>query len=194
LKNKNIDEISIVLGTDNFDSGLGKLTPKVRSFQIHPKWELGKPDFDIGIILLTVYDTYNLLPVCLPSSPDLSPDTYNGESLIFAGWGIIDRSKPMDPNLTLTLITAYSLHECNIKLLFKNRLSSATMCAGKGTGIARVRPCYGTSGGGLLKVTNGQYVLIGVLNSGIGCDNKYPEIFVRIEDTDTYQWIKTVMN
>ena len=78
-------------GTTNIldDEGEETINRGIDQFKVHPKYEKGKPYFDVGLAI-TSYDidfTAYIRPICLPTESSDNADLGLGDSVTLSGWG-----------------------------------------------------------------------------------------------------------
>jgi len=106
-----------------------------------------------------------------------------GEYVTVGGWGRIeDRpDAPTNPHLDSITIRAVP---CSWSSDVGSKTDEGNLCAyGRNQDT-----CQGDSGGPMVRA-KGEPVLIGIVSWGIGCGDKYPGVYVRIDKDHYYDWI-----
>ena len=75
--------------TNILEEGEETINRGIDQFKVHPKYEKGKPYFDVGLAI-TSYDidfTAYIRPICLPTESSDNADLGLGDSVTLSGWG-----------------------------------------------------------------------------------------------------------
>ncbi|XP_073840716.1 venom protease-like [Musca autumnalis] len=155
----------------------------VRSVK-HPKYLKRTGHSDIAILYLehNVAFTKSILPICLPTSPELRQKNYTRYNPFVAGWGKNQENGKARDVLYELQILVHSNELCRQEYQKRNldfsdnQFDEAVVCAGVLTGGKDT--CQGDSGGPLMipETSNNvaRFYLLGVIAYGFGCGR--PEI------------------
>ncbi|CAH0551888.1 unnamed protein product [Brassicogethes aeneus] len=197
-----LSDILVYLGElDTQDTGKVKeLAPaelhRVKKRIVHPsfKYRLTQPDrYDLALLELVTETNYSfhISPICLPEKGL----TLVGRKALVAGWGKIQPSNElMGTNILRSAsVPILDIRECmqwhKIKQIFV-QLHDEMLCAGHENGLHDA--CLGDSGGPLIVLENGRWVLAGITSAGFGCGEPHqPGIYHRVPVTAG--WIKSVI-
>lgn len=190
----------------NYTVRLGVLHPKesasdhsttlpVKWIRLHKDYQVGRPYKDIAIMRMEGKVTYgtHIGPACLPQ-----PDIKLGGEAVFLGWGHTEFGGRYSERLREGHLRVISNEECADSLekspSYKSSVSQGItndfLCAVNQTGD---HPCQGDSGSPLLALgADLRWSVVGVVNFGIGCDGRFPEVFTRV--TTFLSWIEENRN
>ncbi|XP_011212391.2 serine proteinase stubble [Bactrocera dorsalis] len=142
------------------------------------------------IAILTVNEpikfTYEVQPICLPSSSSQLSRSYSGKVATVAGWGSLRENGPQPSILQKVQIPIWANHDCARKYgrAAPGGIIESMVCAGQ----ASKDSCSGDSGGPLIVNEGGRYTQVGIVSWGIGCGKgEYPGVYTRI--TSLLPWI-----
>ena len=141
---------------------------------------------DIGLVRLDRNIRYSnsIKPICLPSV--LTTDSRSSQFTV-AGWGrtLSNQKSPIKQKLAMTLVDQ---QKCVKKFAERKvKIVDSQLCAG---GIYAEDSCEGDSGGPLMRVRNGAWVLEGIVSFGFKCGLKdWPAVHTRVTSYDT--WIRS---
>lgn len=125
---------------------------------------------DIALLKLKQEISWNehAWPVCFPSR---EAGNFSGHDAIVIGWGKLnEKSEEFSNELQKVKLTIIDNKVCQNWFRQAGRdmpIDDRIICAGFKNGGKDA--CHGDSGGPLLSRTNGQYVVVGVVSTGIGC-------------------------
>lgn len=163
-------------------------TRQVRSVSrvhIHPQYEMTYYSNDIALLRVNTSFTYTdyVQPACLPVT-----DPADDDEVIIVGWG----TNRLGGQVSDTLKQAYSNVIGNCKPYWAQVQNSLQICiANTDSGDSA---CHGDSGGPLLSLNNGQYVVAGVASYGYTCNtagvNSLPNVYTRVSSYKA--WIKSI--
>lgn len=139
-------------------------------------------------------------PICPPNISSRSED--NNIHLVVAGWGA-DNKDNVGNNLTYASFQVYPQQYCDDKYLGQkgNELAvpygftNDLLCGGDAAGSEGV--CQGDSGSPAVffNATDQRYTIKGVVSGGLSCGTRdYPNIYVRIGNTQILTWIRQKIN
>lgn len=207
---RDLRRIQIVIGIDHLKNIKSALFRDIVKVHVMPDHIVGQFYFDVAIIQVQFIDASHFRPICLPKQADESSGEKRVQRTVtFAGWGHAAKSEPSS-KLVATNLTVYSQLRCNethssanlqnlVNPKLPRRFQKSVLCAdyeGGGRGI-----CNGDSGGPLFVkdyISGGgfQATLVGIATGVIGgtCgDHKIPDVFNRIEASETLTWVKQVV-
>jgi hypothetical protein len=127
-------------------------------------------------------------PVCFP---DRDSGNFSGHDAIVIGWGKLnEKSEEFSNELQKVKLTIIDNKVCQNWFKQAGRdmpIDDRIICAGFKNGGKDA--CHGDSGGPLLSRINGQYVVVGVVSTGIGCARPLlPGLYSRV--SSYIQWIE----
>ena len=180
------------LGADYIDNDDG-VTYRIDRMVRHADWNKDKHSYDIALVhFVADKDTHpeNAGPVeAIPlyDGPPLGP----GENVYATGWGQLDEAKDSGFQSELTsvdLITA----DCADYPQYVHA-PEYQLCATGRTPGDDADTCTGDSGGPLV-LDSDDRVLVGVVNSGVGCYREDSAgLYLRIDHDHFYNWIERAM-
>ncbi|XP_019868243.1 serine protease 27 [Aethina tumida] len=195
-------DILVYLGElDTQDTGkVEELAPaelhRVKKRIVHPnfRYRLTQPDrYDIALLELVTEagHTFHISPICLPDE-DMK---LIGRKAVVAGWGKIQPSNELLGTNVLRSATVpiLDIRECMAWHKIKQisvELHEEMLCAGHENG--QQDACLGDSGGPLIILEAGRWVLAGITSAGFGCGEPHqPGIYHRVPVTT--KWIRSVI-
>ncbi|XP_076060017.1 transmembrane protease serine 9-like [Oratosquilla oratoria] len=158
----------------------------VDSVIIHPSYNSDTIDNDIALIRLAENAQLNnvVRPACMP---DMNND-YSSVDAIVTGWGRLEEGGETAIVLQEVTVPTMTNQEC-IKYYKFYPITPSMICAGYQEGGKG--PCNGDSGGPMVTLQGGKYVLIGIVSWGVGCaGRRAPAVFARF--TVFVSWIESV--
>lgn len=145
---------------------------------------------DIALIKLKHDIHWNELawPVCFPNK---DAGNFSGHDAIVIGWGKLnEKSEDFSNDLQKVRLTIIDNKVCQNWFRQAGRempIDDRIICAGFKSGGKDA--CHGDSGGPLLSKINGQYVVVGVVSTGIGCARPLlPGLYSRV--SSYINWIE----
>merc|ERR1712223_226538 len=130
----------------------------------------------------------NVYPACLPDASH-APDT-TGATCFASGWGTLQSGAQSLPSLLQWVaVPTVTNQKCNSQ--YGGGITSSMICAGSPSG--GIDSCQGDSGGPFTCAgANGQAVLTGVVNFGVGCGlATHSGVYART--TAVLDWVKANM-
>ncbi|XP_059139560.1 chymotrypsinogen A-like [Physella acuta] len=148
-------------------------------------------DYDVAVLTLAKPLTYSycVSPVCLPNVND---DPRNAEYCVAAGWGV-DSFYSSRLFYDLGKIELPIVESALCQTSYGSYINDLKFCAGnfKEGGIDT---CQGDSGGPLMCLTNGRWVVHGIVSFGSGCARPYyPGIYTRVANRQISDFITTAL-
>lgn len=145
---------------------------------------------DIALLRLKHEIHWNELawPVCFPNK---DAGNFSGHDAIVIGWGKLnEKSEDFSNDLQKVKLTIIDNKVCQNWFRQAGRempIDDRIICAGYKNGGKDA--CHGDSGGPLLSKINGQYVVVGVVSTGIGCARPLlPGLYSRV--SSYISWIE----
>lgn len=145
---------------------------------------------DIALLRLKHEIHWNELawPVCFPNK---DAGNFSGHDAIVIGWGKLnEKSEDFSNDLQKVKLTIIDNKVCQNWFRQAGRempIDERIICAGYKNGGKDA--CHGDSGGPLLSKINGQYVVVGVVSTGIGCARPLlPGLYSRV--SSYISWIE----
>lgn len=203
--------LQVVIGIDNLGQYKTALIRNITKIHMMPNYRYDEFYYDLALVQMEKIDFGNTSrPICLPRQPDDNVDKRVQRPVTFAGWGYLSKNTASS-NLVSTNLTIFSQLECNethsgdnirfkVNQKLPRRFQESVLCADF-KGGPRAGICNGDSGGPLFVrnyVSGGVYqsILIGIASGVVdaSCGNPaIPDIFNRIEASETLAWIKEVI-
>ncbi|CAD6997914.1 unnamed protein product, partial [Ceratitis capitata] len=118
------------------------------------------------IAILTVNEpmkfTYEVQPICLPTSSSQQSRSYSGKVATVAGWGSLRENGPQPSILQKVQIPIWANHDCARKYgrAAPGGIIESMVCAGQ----ASKDSCSGDSGGPLIVNEGGRYTQVGIVS------------------------------
>lgn len=137
---------------------------------MHMKSSASTNNADIALLKLKQEIRWNehAWPVCFP---DREAGNFSGHDAVVVGWGKLnEKSEEFSNELQKVKLTIIDNKVCQNWFRQAGRempIDDRIICAGFKNGGKDA--CHGDSGGPLLSRLNGQYVVVGVVSTGIGC-------------------------
>jgi len=135
---------------------------------------------DIGLIRIngTIPFSENVKNVCPPDAV-----SYVDSTCQCSGWGTLSSGGPCCPQ-TLQYVTMRVTTNAFCQAQYPEEIISADMiCATDNKGSTERDSCQGDSGGPLtVKLSNSQFVEIGVVSWGYGCASGWPGVYARVSE------------
>jgi len=156
-------------------------TFKVKKILVHRQYDERTTANDIALLKLEKridFSQYGgtVSPICIPKQAE----TYYGEKVIVAGWGLLNENGNQADKLQKVELDVLSMHACRKEFGYhKTQITSRMLC----TYGERQDACQGDSGGPLIWENKAEkrYELVGVVSWGIGCAQKeHPGVFVKL--------------
>ena len=183
----------IRLGADYIDNDEG-VTYRIDRMVRHADWNKDKHTYDVALVhFVADAETHPekagpIEAIPLYDGPPLGP----GVNVYATGWGQLDEAKDSGFQSELTsvdLITA----DCAEYRQYKN-VPDYQLCAASRTPEDDDDTCTGDSGGPLVLDDDDHRVLVGVVNSGVGCYREDSAgIYLRIDRNHFLDWIRRAM-
>ncbi|KAK4306864.1 hypothetical protein Pmani_021332 [Petrolisthes manimaculis] len=157
---------------------------KVAEIIIHKLYKSFEPHHDIGIIRLASRLDLSSHPqvraVCLPSNQEDSQDTYEGETGVAYGWGVMNTSTLEQPDMVQEVALPIWDPTCDGKDISTVKVTKWMLCAGDKKGGKDT--CLGDSGGPLtVAQEDDRHTLVGITSFGSGCgDPNSPGAYTRV--------------
>lgn len=128
-------------------------------------------------------------PVCFPNK---EAGNFSGHDAIVIGWGKLnEKSDDFSNELQKVKLTIIDNKQCQNWFRQAGRdmlIDDRLICAGFKNGGKDA--CHGDSGGPLLSKINGQFVVVGVVSTGIGCARPLlPGLYSRV--SSYMDWIES---
>jgi len=148
---------------------------------VHRKYDEITTANDIALLKLEGKIDFSLYggtvaPICLPTQAE----TYYGEKVIVAGWGLLSENGNAATKLQKVSLDVLPMHSCRREFGYKTTdITSRMLC----TYGERKDACQGDSGGPLIWENKAEkrYELVGVVSWGIGCAQKeHPGVFAKV--------------
>ncbi|XP_023717605.2 uncharacterized protein LOC111869941 [Cryptotermes secundus] len=155
----------------------------VTNVVLNPNYTSPFGNYDMAI--MTLNQTTNYTPICLPGKVEMNLTNRVGEIL---GFGETTEGNTKLPcTLQRAYIQIFTSKECNESELPSHTSNPRVLCAGVIGG--GVDSCQGDSGGPLQVVDNGAFVLAGIVSYGFGCGKMgYPGLYTNVYFS--LDWIK----
>ena len=85
------------------------LLRNVKQIMVHPKYQLGRPYFDVGFAIAKTPIKFSdyVIPICLPMKPVDDVDYLEGDLVTLAGWGVFydEENNPIFDSKDLKLMS-----------------------------------------------------------------------------------------
>ncbi|KAG8189135.1 hypothetical protein JTE90_018429 [Oedothorax gibbosus] len=194
----NVKDITVQLGVHDIqDASRHEHKPqtfRVTEKKLHPmfQYRAAHPDrYDVALLRLSRAARYrdSVRPVCLPRHGwDLK-----GKKAVITGWGKTDPGMGNRFGTRLLQkveVPIMSNEQCEVWHGEKGidiSVSEEMLCAGYEEG--QKDACVGDSGGPLMVLVHGRWVVVGLVSAGFGCaQNKQPGIYHRVPHT--VDWLR----
>ena len=167
----------------------------VQQITLHPLYHSKKTEHDIALLQLQEEVEWNdrIQPACLPN-PD--KDSFSGHLATVAGWGWTNEKKNggQRPDVLQKVdVPILANDECQRWYNEEKQtrlIVDGSMCAGFEEGGKDA--CDADSGGPLMVKKDGRHVVVGVVNSGMGCARpKLPGLYTRVNNY--LKWISEMV-
>ncbi|KAH9502975.1 Transmembrane protease serine 6 [Bulinus truncatus] len=162
---------------------------RVSNVNVHPKHVSGTNNYDVAVLTLSqdLYFSYCVAPVCLPGVWD---DPEDADYCVAAGWGVDNYySSNLQYYLRHVELPIVSNALCMSSYGYRN-INELKMCAGNFS-FGGIDSCQGDSGGPLMCLSEGRFVLHGIVSYGSGCARPlYPGIYTRVPNNYIMAFIK----
>jgi len=176
-------QLQVLLGDHRIGVSDGESRHSVSQIIQHPSYTNYRNGWDFSLVKLSAPVTFTSRrrPVCLPTAGR----TYAGVTAIATGFGRLGASQPQANILQEVSLPVITEAACRARWSFINR---SHICAG-GLPEGGKSVCNGDSGGPLIALESGHYVLIGVVSFGRPCAfPNYPDGYGRV--TEALTWIR----
>ena len=110
-------------GTTNIlDEGEETINRGIDEFKVHPKYEKGKPYFDVGLAITFVEIDFTayIRPICLPTESSDDADFGERDSVTLSGWGKIYDPTGRNFNMTKKI----QLSEARVSTITNNKVQN----------------------------------------------------------------------
>ncbi|XP_067625965.1 serine protease gd-like isoform X4 [Eurosta solidaginis] len=168
FKRLNAEQIVSFFGRHDLEnySEDGIISRDIQNLLIHPDYVSDTPNADLALLQIEALEkfTQHIQPICLWSeSTEIS--LILGQTATVVGWGYEGKSnQDIAPLPKMVDMTVASNDDClRSSAAFQQIVTDNTICAGNRDGTG---PCMGDSGGGLMMLRNGRWVLRGVVSVG----------------------------
>jgi trypsin len=183
--------ISVMLNTNNLDDPNALIIP-VSEVIRHPEYDDRTLDYDVALLRLA-FPAPSHLPLLSLVDEDLMQDhAFPGQVATASGWGLIDLSGVMTPQLQEVDVPIVDTAECRAAYEAEYfPFTDNMICAGYPEGGRDT--CYGDSGGPLTIDIGGQDHSVGIVSWGAGCALPgFPGVYTRT--ASVHSWIVESMN
>ncbi|GIY16980.1 plasma kallikrein [Caerostris darwini] len=193
-----LSDISIQLGVyDIQDASRQSVAPQTFSVvekKVHPdfQYQAAHPDrYDVALLKLDKAVRYHdtVSPVCLPRKDW----DFQGWKGVITGWGKTDAGLSnrfgtrLLQKVDVPIISNDECEEWHMEKGIDITISKEMMCAGYEEG--KKDACVGDSGGPLIVLVHGRWVVAGLVSAGFGCAQpKQPGIYHRVPST--VDWVR----
>ncbi|KAG8178206.1 hypothetical protein JTE90_026974 [Oedothorax gibbosus] len=170
----------------------------MESIIIHPDYRPQQHYNDIAVIRLrepVVFEGGRVRAICLPMSADIRRRRLEGRNVTVAGWGDQDFGGKRDPVLREVTIQVVNVSACDKSYeevrgsTLPRGVTRQFLCAGVPEGGKDA--CQRDSGGPLMLLEKGVWMLVGVVSFGYQCARAgYPGVYTRV--TEYLDWLEEV--
>ncbi|XP_067647284.1 collagenase-like [Eurosta solidaginis] len=177
--------VNVILGSTTRSNAPVSFDVDSSKFILHAEFNADTVFHDIALIRIPAVTYTNAIqPVRLPPRASSYP-TYEGETVVMAGWGrIVANATAGSQTLQFANFKVISNEACTAvygeSLIFAGKLCTAT--------TNKVSICAGDSGGALVLTSSNIQIGIASFNTAEGCDVELPNGYTRIPHY--LDWIK----